>query len=77
MTVAAPYQIAIESSEIVVRFDRSVFQADELTELLDYLRLKSLRRQSQLTDEKIETLADDVNQSAWQRIKDDFLAGIE
>lgn len=77
MTIASPYQIAIESSEIVVRFDRSVFQADELTELLDYLRLKSLRRRSQLTDEQIEALADDVNQSGWRRIQEDFLAGIE
>jgi|GEM_PF-1516603 len=77
MSMASPYQIAIEPSEIIVRVDRSLFEADELTELLDYLRLKALRRQSRLTDEQIETLADEFNQSAWQRIKTDFLDGIE
>jgi len=34
-------------------------------------------QQSGSTDEQIAELADDINQSAWQRIKSNFLDGIE
>ncbi|MBX3015612.1 MAG: hypothetical protein KF832_29085 [Caldilineaceae bacterium] len=76
MSMVAPYQIAIVQDEIVVRINRSFFQADELTELLDYLRLKALRRQSRLTDAEIAELADEINQSGWERIKTQFLDGV-
>ncbi|MEZ4864400.1 MAG: hypothetical protein R3C14_24010 [Caldilineaceae bacterium] len=76
MSMVAPYQIAIAQDEIVVRINRSFFQTDELTELLDYLRLKALRRQSRLTDAEIAELADEMIQSGWERIKTQFLDGV-
>lgn len=71
-----PYQVAVAPDEIIVRLDRTLFQPADLTELLDYLQLKALRRQSQLTDAEIEQLAEEINQSGWKRIKQNFLAGL-
>lgn len=73
MSTALPYQVAVAQNEIVVRLDRALFEAADLTELLDYLRLKVIRRQSQLTDTEIAELADEINQSGWERIKQEFL----
>ena len=73
MSVSNPYSVAIEEETIVVRFDRDFFSQDELSELLDYLRAKVLRNRAQLTDDQIAELADEVNLSGWERIKDDFL----
>ncbi len=77
MSVVAPYQVAIAQDEIVVRMNRAFFEPDELTELLEYLRLKVLHRQSRLSDAEIAQLADEINQSAWERIRPQFLAGVE
>jgi hypothetical protein len=74
MSVSNPYSIAIEEEAFVVRFDRNFFSQDELSELLDYLRIKALRSRSQLADDQIAELADVVKRSGWKRIKDDFLA---
>lgn len=76
MSVVAPYQVAVAQDEIIVRMDRAFFQPDELTELLEYLRLKVLRRQSRLSDAEIAELAAEINQSAWAHIKPQFLAGV-
>lgn len=77
MSATLPYQVVIAQDEIVVRFDRSLVQPNDLGEFLDYLRLKIVRRQNQLTDEEIVALADEINQSGWERIRKDFLAGIQ
>lgn len=75
MSAVAPYQVAIAEDEIVVRMDRAFFQPDELAELLEYLRLRVLRRQNRLADAEVAELAAEINQSAWERIKTQFLAG--
>lgn len=76
MSAMAPYQVAIAEDEIVVRMDRAFFQPDELAELLEYLRLRVLRRQNRLSDTEVAELANEINKSAWERIKTQFLAGV-
>jgi len=73
MSVSNPYSIAIEEEAIVVRFDRDFFSQDELSEFLDYLRAKVVRNRARLTDDQIAELANEVNSSGWERIKEDFL----
>lgn len=77
MTATLPYQVAIAQDEIVVRLDRNFIQPNDLSEFLDYLRIKIVRQQNQLTDEEIAELADEVNRSGWERIRKDFLAGVQ
>lgn len=76
MSTALPYEVAFAQDEIVVHFDRTLVEPDDLGEFLDYLRLKIVRRQNQLTDEEIGELAAEINQSGWERIRKDFLAGV-
>jgi len=73
MSASIPYSVAIEEEAIVVRFDRDFFGQDELAELLDYLRTRVLRSHSHLSDDQIAELADQVNLSGWERIRDGFL----
>lgn len=73
MSVSNPYSIAIEEEAIVVRFDRDFFSQDELSEFLDYLRAKVVRNRARLTDDQIAELANEVNSSGWERIKEYFL----
>ena len=73
MSASIPYSVAFEEEAIVVRFDRDFLGQDELTELLDYLGSKVLRSRSRLTDEEISELADQINRSGWERIRDQFL----
>ncbi len=77
MAETLPYLVELGDAAVVVRFDRSFFDNNDLTDLLDYLRLKVLRKHSQLTDEQIAALAAEIKQSGWERIKDQFLGDLQ
>ena len=77
MAETLPYLVELDDAAVVVRFDRGFFDNDDLTDLLDYLRLKVIRKRSQLTDEQIATLAAEIKQSGWERIKGQFLGDLQ
>ncbi len=68
-TLATPYRVTYDKDEIVIRTSRSLFNRDDLSHLLDYLQLHALRRQAQLDDAQINELADEITNTAWERIK--------
>ncbi|GIV76383.1 MAG: hypothetical protein KatS3mg050_0777 [Litorilinea sp.] len=68
-----PYSISYSDRELIVRIDRELLDQERLTEFLDWLLFESIRGRSQATPEEIETLADEVNQAAWDRVKYLFL----
>lgn len=66
------YDIAVQDEEFVIRFNKSIFDHDEITRFLDYLELESLRRRSQLTRAQAESLADEIDHAGWQTLKSSF-----
>jgi hypothetical protein len=44
--------------------------------MLEFLRLKIVRKRAQLRDEEVAALADEVNQQGWERIRDSFLRDV-
>lgn len=76
MTEAMPYQLEIEDESLTVRFDRNFFDNNDVQEMLEYLRLKIVRKQAQLRDEEVAALADEINQQGWERIRDSFLRDV-
>ena len=60
MAETLPYLVELGEAAVVVRFDRDFFDNNDLTDLLDFLRLKVIRKRSQLTDEQIATLAAEI-----------------
>lgn len=69
----APYSVAVEDDNFIVRLDRRLFDQAEITRFLDYLRIESFRKRSQATPDEIEQLAQDVKRSIWERLKPQFL----
>lgn len=67
------YTVGIENEEVVVRFRRDKVEPDTIARFLDYLELESIRRQSRLTGEEAEALADEVGREGWARLKSKFL----
>lgn len=76
MTEAMPYQLEIEDESLTVRFDRNFFDNNDVQEMLEYLRLKIVRKRAQLRDEEVAALADEINQQGWERIRDSFLRDV-
>jgi hypothetical protein len=67
--MSKPYQIENEEGDIVIRFDGELVDRSALARLLDFVELESIRRRSQLTEEDAAQLADEIDQSVWERIK--------
>lgn len=66
------YSIAVENSDIVVRLNRNTIDQAALVRFLDYLELEAIRKRSQLTNEQVVELADDIDRAAWERLKPTF-----
>jgi hypothetical protein len=64
-----PYTVTLDGDSYVVRVDRNLLDRDELNRLLDYLLVQSILRHSQATQDEIDSLADEVKQRAWARLK--------
>ena len=67
------YNVAVESREVVIRFDKAIFDRESIVKFLDYLELESIRRRSRLTQEQADAIADDIDRAGWQQLKDNFV----
>lgn len=65
----ASYRIGVENGDIVVRLNKNLIDYAALMKLLDYVTLETLRKQSQLTPEEAETLADELQTTVWEKVK--------
>lgn len=63
------YEVANDQDEVVIRFDRRLVDREALSELLDYVEAESIRKQSEMTEEQIRALADDVDRAVWEQVK--------
>jgi hypothetical protein len=46
---------------------------DTLSKFLDYLELETIRKRSNLTDERAATLAEEIDRDVWSKIKQKFV----
>lgn len=73
MKQRATYSIDIENQDIVVRLDARAVDQDSLVKFLDYLELEAIRKRSKLTDKQAALLAKEIDRSAWESMKPDFV----
>ncbi|MBW2100644.1 MAG: hypothetical protein JRG68_07820 [Deltaproteobacteria bacterium] len=66
------YEITSEKDSIIIRLSRQSVDQEALEKLLDYIELESIRRRSQLTEQDSATLASEIKQAAWQKVKNLF-----
>ena len=66
------YRIAIEDETVVVRFQRDTLDETALAKFLDYVELQSIRKRSQLSEQQAAALADEIDRSVWNTLKNTF-----
>jgi len=64
--------IESKDNEIIIRISSDV-NLDDIQKSLDFIRYKELVSKSIATDSDIQKLADDVNQSWWDRNKSKYI----
>lgn len=68
-------QVTEENVNIV--FSRNLVSDKDLTEFLEKVRLKNLISKSQLTEEDVKNLDNELKSNWWKKNRDRFLAKIK
>ena len=71
------FSVTVKKDKFVIEVDRTLFDAEALTEFLTYLRIESVRNKSKATQADVDELARDVNRTVWQRLKPSVLPELE
>lgn len=69
----APYSIAVDENDFVVRLNRQFFPKEAISRFLDFLSIEFVRKRSQASQDEIDQLAKEIKQKAWARIKPQFV----
>lgn len=63
------YTIAYENKDIVVRFNEESIDKNLLANFLEFIELEQIKKKSKLTEEQAATLAKEINQNVWKKLK--------
>lgn len=72
MATLPAYTLEREDDSFVIRVDSNLVDEAEIASFLDYLRFKSIRNRSQLTEDDAAMLADEVKHAAYERVRHIF-----
>ncbi|MCU0327035.1 MAG: hypothetical protein MUF45_17660 [Spirosomaceae bacterium] len=64
--------VSRDNENIMISFPATINNT-YVEQLLDYLKVKTIASTSQVTDEQIVEIADEINQSWWQANKQRFI----
>lgn len=56
-------QVSVQSNELIIRIPLGVVDVGMVQDFLDYLRFKSIASKSEASEEDINAIADEINQS--------------
>ncbi|NES21460.1 MAG: hypothetical protein F6K41_21655 [Symploca sp. SIO3E6] len=63
------YDLSADEQTITIKIDKASVNYQELTQLLNYLELKSISQRSQLTEEAAAELANEIDSTVWSNLK--------
>ncbi|NEO69773.1 hypothetical protein [Moorena sp. SIO3H5] len=63
------YDLSVDDQTIIIKIDKTAVDYQQLTQLLNYLELKSISQRSQLTEEVAAELADEIDSTIWSKVK--------
>jgi len=75
MATMPAYTLERDDDSFVIRVDSNLVDEAEIASFLDYLRFKSIRSRSQLTEDDAAMLAEEVKQAAYERVRHIFERG--
>lgn len=73
MSEQSLYSITLENQDIIIKINRERVNLELLNQFLEYIELESIRDRSQLTQEQIINLSQDVDQAVWETLEPKFL----
>ncbi len=65
--------IKSENNELIIRIPENLMGLSEIQELIDYLKFKSITSKSKAKAGDAEKLADEINQSWWNKNKNKYI----
>jgi len=65
------------NNELTITIPNGIVDIVEIQHFLDYLRYKSIVNKSQATEEDIEQIAEEINESWWVKNKTTFVKDYE
>ncbi|MGI0479580.1 hypothetical protein ACN4EE_02195 [Geminocystis sp. CENA526] len=71
--MTSAYNLTKENQEIIVRLNQDIFTEEKLTKFLEYLMLENISASSKLNEEQAKQLADDIDTTVWNAIKERIL----
>jgi len=63
------YDLSADEQTITIKINKASVNYQELTQLLNYLELKAISQQSQLTEEAAAELANEIDSTVWSKLK--------
>jgi plasmid maintenance system antidote protein VapI len=69
MLEQSSYNVTINDQEIIIKLNRELIDQETLNNLLDYLKLKSIRNKSKLTEDSAQQLSDEIDTKMWQKLQ--------
>lgn len=63
------YNLSVDEQNIIIKIDKKAIDYQQLTQLLNYLELKSISQRSQLTEEVAAELANEIDSTVWSKVK--------
>lgn len=70
--------ISYEHDEVIVKFPKQLIATDKYVyDFVELLRIKQLLEKSQMTEQQIWELSEEIKQNWWDEHKNEFLAGLK
>jgi len=66
-------KIERKDKNLIIKIPEDVLEIEELQELLDYLRFRSITSKSKATEKNIEEIANEIDGSWWSKNKERFM----
>ncbi|MBI9037605.1 MAG: hypothetical protein JEY97_05680 [Bacteroidales bacterium] len=64
--------IVRENNEIKFSIPEDIFEINEIQNFIDYIRFREITSKSKATQENADNLAEEINQSWWEKNKHRF-----
>jgi len=64
--------IVRENNEIKFSIPEDIFEINEIQNFIDYIRFREITSKSKATQENADNLAEEINQSWWEKNKNRF-----
>ena len=66
------YELTSEQNNFIIKVSKKSIDEKILERFLDFIELEAIRQRSELTMQDAESLAFEIKQSAWHRVKNIF-----